>query len=287
MIYTADKINLHTHSFYCGHGDGALSDFVDTALEKGDMKVLGFSEHCPVPDDNKNLPSRMPYSMFGSYIADIDRLKEEGKLVILKGAECDWVSKYLSYYKDDLLGERHFDYLLGSVHFMRDKNTGKISYIPHLSSLSVSDLKVYAKRYITMLESRIFKVGCHPDLFFAPYRRWDDEAIAVSKDIISCAKDNDIVLELNDLGLRKKPIETERGMEHPYTVADFWILAKDMGVRICTNTDAHRPGDLYGHPQDGFSNASFKMASELGIKFVSWDVSPVGKTQYELSAVNS
>ena len=272
MKFNQSEVNLHTHSYYCGHGAGELSDFADVAKQHGNLKVLGFSEHCPVPYDD--VPSRMPIVDLQDYIDDVYALqKANDGMIYLLGAECDWIDRYVSFYKDYIMGKKNFDYVIGAVHMLKDHDTGEIQYIPHMKSFDLNDLKLYAKWYIEMLESGFFDVGCHPDLFFGGYKKWDAEAIAVSKDIIACAKANNRVLEVNDLGLRKKKIETSLGLKHQYTIAEFWELAADSGVRICTNTDAHTPDVVCGIPNGDYLNDSYKFAAELGIKFVDWDVS--------------
>ena len=60
MIYTPDKVNLHTHSFYCKHGSGTIADYVEQARKDG-LKLLGFSEHCPLPDREYQKGNRMDY----------------------------------------------------------------------------------------------------------------------------------------------------------------------------------------------------------------------------------
>lgn len=110
-------------------------------------------------------------------------------------------------------------------------------------------------------------VGCHPDLFLAAHRRWDAEAKAASCDIIQCAIETDTPLEINDNGLRKKPVETPTGIRQPYPVREFWELARDMGAKVVTNSDAHRPKDLSAHN----TNAT-AFAKELGIRFCGWEI---------------
>lgn len=272
MKYSQEQVNLHTHSYYCGHGAGELKDFADVAKQKGNLKVLGFSEHCPVPYDD--VPSRMPIVDLEDYIQDLkDLRKSDDEMVYLLGAECDWIERYVPFYKDFILGKKQFDYALGAVHFLTDHETGELQYIPHMKYFDLNDLKLYEKWYTGMLESKLFITGCHPDLFFGGYRKWDNEAKAISKDIIACAKDCNITLELNDLGLRKKMIETNVGMRHQYSIPEFWELAAYEGVKICTNTDAHTPDAVCGNSVNGFINQSFEFASQLGIKFVNWDVS--------------
>ena len=67
-LHSGRQVNLHTHSRYCGHGAGELSEYVDAAKRVG-LTALGFSEHCPVPD-NRWGASRMKYHQQNSYMHD-------------------------------------------------------------------------------------------------------------------------------------------------------------------------------------------------------------------------
>ena len=67
------KYNLHTHSFYCGHGSGTIKEYADFAQASG-YEVFGFSEHIPFPD-NHFKSSRMDYSRKALYEADVNEEK--------------------------------------------------------------------------------------------------------------------------------------------------------------------------------------------------------------------
>ena len=123
-----------------------------------------------------------------------------------------------------------------------------------------------------MLSSGLFLYGCHPDLYMSDYRLWDNNAKAAAKDIADCALDCNIPLEMNDCGIRKGIIDTEQGKRYRYTNKEFWLMMKDMGVRIVTGSDAHMPQDVQGYDTDGFSSATFKMAHEIGVEFAAWEI---------------
>ena len=290
MIYTPDQVNLHTHSFYCKHGNGTIADYVEQARADG-LKLLGFSEHCPLPDREYQKGNRMDYEDLPFYEADIreaqqkeesiqseskeESIEGKNKIKILMGAECDWLPDEYSFYKDELLGERNYDYLSCSVHMMIDPVTGEEAYLGYFKNMDVPTLLKYVKTYTDGLRSGIFTFGCHPDLFMAGYRRWDKEVIAASTDIIECAKACNIPLEFNDLGLRKKPIVAEDGtIRQPYPVEEFWILAKELGVKAITNSDAHRPKDVAAHKR-----STMLWADEIGLKLSSWTLDQNGKLQ--------
>ena len=272
MIYTPDKVNLHTHSFYCRHGKGTIAEYVEFAKREG-LGLLGFSEHCPLPDREYQKGNRMDFEELPLYEADIrsEQLRNPD-IRILIGAECDWLPDELGFYKDGLLGERGYDYISCSVHDMTD-SAGEEHYLGHFTSMDVPTLLRYVRIYTDALRTGIFTFGCHPDLFMAGYRRWDADVIAASKDIIQCAIDCNIPLEFNDLGLRKKPIVADDGtVRAPYPVLEFWELARDLGVTAITNSDAHKPADVAAHKR-----STMLWAKEIGLKLSGWELDQSGK----------
>ena len=272
MTYTPDKVNLHTHSFYCRHGKGTIAEYVEFAKREG-LGLLGFSEHCPLPDREYQKGNRMDFEELPLYEADIrsEQLRNPD-IKILIGAECDWLPDELGFYKDGLLGERGYDYISCSVHDMTD-SAGEEHYLGHFTSMDVPTLLRYVRIYTDALRTGIFTFGCHPDLFMAGYRRWDADVIAASKDIIQCAIDCNIPLEFNDLGLRKKPIVADDGtVRAPYPVLEFWELARDLGATAITNSDAHKPADVAAHKR-----STMLWAKEIGLKLSGWELDQSGK----------
>ena len=272
MIYTPDKVNLHTHSFYCRHGSGTIDEYVAYAKSEG-LGLLGFSEHCPLPDREYQKGNRMEFEELPLYEADIRKAQQENPDIrLLIGAECDWLPDEAGFYRDGLLGERHYDYISCSVHDMPDAS-GEDHYLGHFKTMDVGTLLKYVKIYTDALRSGIFTFGCHPDLFMAGYRRWDADVIAASKDIIQCAIDCNIPLEFNDLGFRKKPIVADDGtVRQPYPVFEFWILASQLGVTAVTNSDAHKPKDVASHKR-----STMVWAKEIGLKLSGWELGPDNK----------
>ena len=259
-------VNLHTHSYYCGHGEGELSEYAYKAEKEG-LKVLGFSEHCPVKE-NRWRESRMDYSQFSNYIKDVIKLKNDysGKLKILLGAECDWDLKnqYYSYYKDYLLSELGFDYLIIGSHCI---NIGGEDLMVYKQSQSKLILHKYTDNLISAMQSGLFIIAAHPDLFANTYRIWDKEAIACSRAILECAEENGTCLEINGNGLRKEMIETPKGLRRPYPLEEFWELSKNYDIKVSTSSDAHKPEDV-AKLQAGFE---FAKNLNLNLSFYAFD----------------
>ncbi|MFA6776645.1 MAG: PHP domain-containing protein [Sphaerochaetaceae bacterium] len=129
MRYPQEKVNLHTHSFYCGHSTGEIADYANEAVQGEKLSVLGMPEHCPVPD-NRWSSVRMQYDRLPQHIADVRKTGEDyPQLRVLLGAECDFKPEYSVYYQDELFGKRGFDYLIGSLHFFDDEKGGAKTYL--------------------------------------------------------------------------------------------------------------------------------------------------------------
>jgi histidinol-phosphatase (PHP family) len=267
MDYKFGKYNLHTHSFYCGHGSGQLKDYV-REVKAHNFELLGFSEHCPVKEDRWN-KSRMDYKVLDSYLDDINSLKrieedlldsnkvdndrveidnlfslkqeEQKPLKILSGFECDYFKEYHNYYQELL---EKCDYLIFGVHYL---NLPTFKDFPlHNYPLDKKALSIYADQYIKSIESNLFSIAAHPDLFFIQYFKWDEQAKAISKEIIEAALYYDVALEVNGNGITKGKIKGFNGeMRNQYPVKEFWDLAKSYdNLKIIANADAHSPYNI-------------------------------------------
>lgn len=240
MNYKFPNYNLHTHSFYCGHGNGSLKDYVKVA-KANNINLLGFSEHCPLKD-NRWAFARMNYSMMDIYLSDIELLKKtEKNITILSSFECDYLPKYDSYYNE--IRER-CDYLIFGVHYLENTDYQEIT-IDNII-FSKKDLTLYAKQYIKALESGLFLIGVHPDMFLSRYDKWDEEAKAISKDIIESAICNNVALEINGKGMllpKKEGFHKKERYEYP--VDEFWQIASTYSnLKVVSNSDCHTPLNL-------------------------------------------
>jgi histidinol-phosphatase (PHP family) len=263
--YPQEVVNLHTHSFYCGHGQGEISEFV-TAAKEADFAVLGFSEHCPLPDDRYR-SSRMAFGEQSSYERDILAHRGDEELLVLLGYECDYHAEYEQYFQELTM---RVDYLIAGVHFLNEYHQ-KDQQIFSLT-MDAKDLHFYADLYCRTLQSGHFLYGVHPDAFAYCYRRWDSEAEAVSRAIIECAVSMGVGLEINGNGVKKQVIRTaDGGMTHAYPSTEFWRIASEYPLKVVTASDAHDPDHIrYGLDTTG------ALAAELGITFASFEISEQG-----------
>ncbi len=229
--------NFHTHTWRCKHASGTVQDYVEAA-KKNDMKILGMSDHTPLPD-NRWSHVRMDFSELDAYEEEFKKV-ETDDITILKGLECEWDPIYQGFYSDNLLGERNFDFLIGAVHYIKIDN--EWSYLGEIRT--AKDLSQYAKILIETMRTGLFSFIAHPDGFGAGYLEWDSNAEACAIDILTAAEELSIPLEINGYGLRKPKILNLKGSRNVYPLLDFWELASKFDITAICNSDAHRPEDV-------------------------------------------
>ncbi len=218
--------NLHTHSFYCGHGSGTIKEYADRAEEAG-FDVLGFSEHIPFCDGFLS-KSRMAFDDFALYESDVMEEKSNRAFPVLLGYEVDYFDSRRAYYEEV---KNRVDYLIAGTHYIfRSDGSVKGAFAP----LDKEDMKYYAKQTIKALSSGLFSFFAHPDAYLSA-TPFDMEAKAIAIDILDAAEDCGVPLEINGNG-----IAAGRG----YPSEDFWRLAAERGMPAVISSDAHKVSNL-------------------------------------------
>ena len=236
------KHNFHTHTFRCKHAKGDVDDYCRRALELG-METLGFSDHTALPDD-RWLVARMPYAELDNYVAAIDRGRVDfPKLKILKGMECEYVPAFRAFYSEELIGQYGFEFLVGASHFFLADGEWVGTYG---GTTDAASLRAYADYTVDMMRSGLFDFIAHPDLFGNCYATWDADTAACSRDILEAARDLDVGMEINALGMRKQARQKAEDPFPLYPWRPFWELAAEVDAPVIVNSDAHRPEDLQG-----------------------------------------
>ncbi|OED36932.1 hypothetical protein AB833_25245 [Chromatiales bacterium (ex Bugula neritina AB1)] len=246
--------NYHTHTYRCKHATEDVTQYCQAAIEQG-LQVLGISDHTALPDDRwPNI--RMPYSELPNYSTAIDSAIDSfNNLKILKGAECEYAPEYHSYFKEELLGDLNFDYLIGAAHYFPQNGNWTGTYG---GANTVTGLRAYTDYFIESMQSGLFAFMAHPDLFGNCYHRWDSNTIEASRDIFSAAESLQMPLEINGYGLRKPKITTDDGVRCMYPWLPFWELASEYNILAIANSDAHRPQDV---------SSNIAEATDIGVKF--------------------
>ena len=255
------KVNYHSHTARCQHASGTEEEYVLQAIDLG-LEVLGFSDHTPWPYTNGYVSDmRMPISMLESYLETVKALKEKyaGKIRVLLGLECEYFPAYMGWLSD--LKAEHLDYIIMGNHFDTDDSQG-VKYFG--SSRTPQQMKRYADAVIAGMETGLYNYVAHPDLFGRLYHKADADYIAVSRDICAAAKQLNIPLEYNLLGLDVYEFDRGRGGQG-YPCEAFWEVAADTGCLAIIGFDAHH-GILPAHIEA--EKKAFDFLTGLGIKVV-------------------
>lgn len=228
--------NFHTHTYRCMHAQGTEEDYVKAAINQG-VEILGFSDHAPFPDHDFGL--RMKYDELDDYLNELERLKGiyGDKIKILKGLEIEYLTKYLSYYKE-LLEKRGLDYLaLGEHTYVNPQGELKNIFFAE----STDDYVNYASAVCEAIETGLFAFVAHPDIMFINDYDWDDNCEKACDMIIDCAEKNNIILEFNANGLRREKRMYPGGVRYPYPHKNFWEKVSKRNIRVLIGSDNHQP----------------------------------------------
>ncbi len=244
MGFTA---NYHTHTYRCGHATGDAPEYARIAAAGG-CKVLGFSDHTPMPDGRWQ-DWRMRFTELEDYEQAVRQAAlEQPALTVLLGMECEWLPELRAFYEDELLGRRGYDYLIGACHLTELSAGEWVGSFDHTTTPQA--LAAYAATCIRTMESGLFAFIAHPDLFGCCNESWTVDIGKCAHDICASAAALNVPLEINGLGFRKGLVEGSDGKRPPYPWAPFWEVAAEHGVRVVLNSDAHHPQDVLGNYED-------------------------------------
>ena len=234
------------------HRVEAVERFVETAAARG-IDEIGFTEHVYYFALTRSLWELPYYSErcvydLDRYVGAVVEAKRRG-LPVKLGLEVDYVRGREDELRE-LLAPYPWDFLLGSVHFIR--STG-IDGSPRLiDQLGVEETwRLYFEELAAAARSGLFDALSHPDLV----KIWGERPARPDYSELVSALDG-VCLEISSAGLRK-PV----GELYP----DLRLLrdARDRGAGVTFASDAHRP-QLVGEDFD----AVIALAQEAGYETV-------------------
>ena len=256
------KANYHSHTTRCGHARGTEREFVEKAIENG-FEIWGFSDHTPYPFDNGFRSGiRMDVSQFEDYVNTVLALKKEYEkdIRILLGIEVEYFPAYFDRLMD-LVSAYPVEYMILAQHFVGNEPEGIYS------GNKTRDLKVvkrYADQIIEAIKMDRFLYLAHPGLinYVGEDTRGFEEQM---RRICVCAKENDMPLEVNFLGLYE-------GRQYPRE--SFWRIAGEEGCKAVFGIDAHNP-DAILWPQKVYQPA-LDLIGRYGVELVEiLDLKPI------------
>ncbi|AXH11385.1 histidinol-phosphate phosphatase [Halarcobacter bivalviorum] len=261
MISSKQRVDLHNHTTLCNHANGTTEEYVKRAIEVG-IDTFGFADHAPMNFDPKY---RMDISQKEFYENDIKFLQEKykSKIEILLAYEVDFMQNK-TLMLDEILNAK-VDYLIGSVHFIQEKNSelwgfDNPEFIGKYKEKNIDDIWAdYFSVIEEMAKSKLFDVVGHFDLIKVFKYLPNKDIKLLAKKAMSEIKKANMVLEINAAGLRKPINET-------YPSKELLELAYEMNIPITFSSDAHEIEQI-GFKYDEVSSLAKNIGYTTCIKF--------------------
>ncbi len=232
-----DKLpDYHFHTNLCKHAKGELRDFAHSANVKGIPEIC-CTDHAPNPDgyDPKH---RMELKQFPLYRAAFEELKNDEPTEFLFGIEADYYNGCEAFLTNWLVQE-HFDFVLGSVHFIDNWGFDNPAERHIWDSVDISTTwKRYFDVVAKLVDTGLFDAVSHLDLPKKFGHQPPDKAL---KEMIAPLLDRmamtGIGMEINTSGLRKPVKEI-------YPSPLILEMACERRIPICFGSDSHSPEEM-------------------------------------------
>lgn len=243
--------NLHTHTNF-SDGKSTAEEVVQEAIRQG-MKILGFSDHSPVPFENS---FAIKNDEVQNYIDTINFLKEKYKdlIKIYCSMEMDFIPGIVKNFKETK--EKYgLDYLIGSVHLVGN-DIDKLWFIDG-SKVETYDeglfkyydgdikkgVKAFFHQYNEMIETEEFDIVGHfdkikmhnRDRYFREDEKWYRDLLMETLTLI---KEKNLIVEVNTRGIYKK----RSNDFYPST----WVfpIMREMNIPVVISSDSHKAEEL-------------------------------------------
>lgn len=233
------KTNYHTHHYLCGHAKGNVEDYVLEAIKHG-FTEIGISDHGPI---NAIAFPRMSIDEFNNvYLKELEEaiLKYSENIKIYKALEIEFIEDDIDYYKELL---KSVDYLILGCHYymgLRDITSYSVYGLN-----SHEKLECYTKLIEKALDTKLFKIIAHPDLFIHGYGQLDEFAVRCVKRILDAVIRNDVLIEFNAGGIRgNKRFDESGNPKYAVPNNEFWKVVETTNAKVIINSDCHTPEEL-------------------------------------------
>jgi histidinol-phosphatase (PHP family) len=246
------RISYHNHTTW-SDGSSTIPEMIDAARKAG-LKEFGVSDHFALAEGNPRFRWALPPDSLDQYIAEVRQLSDSTEDIDVRlGLEVDYFPETVNQVKERLAA-CEFDYLIGSVHFVKefaiDLNSKPWEGISQQARNEI--WRSYWRLLREAAESRIFDVLGHFDLpkkfKFHPTIDLSAEACEVL-DAVAAA---DMAIEINTSGWDKPVAEA-------YPSLRYLREANRRGIPLLISADAHSAAEVTRH----FERAR-ELAAEAG-----------------------
>ena len=251
--------NYHSHTHFCKHGKGTVSEFCEAALACG-MDVIAVTDHCPYPD-GRWIAVRMELDLLPLYMREFDDARAKyPQLKVVAGLECEYAKEMVQFQKETFLGQCGMKCIAGAIHSFKHKGEWRNAFG---TAMDAAELHSYTDYLIESMDAGVFTFMAHPDLFGICHRGWDRECDSCSRAIAQAAVQHDLPLEINANGIRKGFVQDGETMRYQYPWRPFWEIVGEYGAKVLVNSDEHIPSQIWEKCDVGM-----KLAEELGLNVI-------------------
>lgn len=260
--------NYHTHIYLCKHATGTSEDYIKKAIEDG-FEHIGISDHGPLSDELiKILKSRRmsEEEFLNVYLPELNMLKKKykDKITVLRAVEIEYYDHFLS--RITTLREQ-LDYLVLGQHEIYKDGQYKSTYAWDFDE---TDMEIYKNTVINAMESGLFKVFAHPELYMYRYPEFNEYCKNIAISIAESALKNHVALEFNSNGIRSVYLKNNGILDpnlYKYPYVKFWeVISKFQKdhpeLIIVLNDDSHST-DYFN---DRFTKVAYELAESLDLK---------------------
>ncbi len=232
--------DYHVHTPLCRHAIGEPAEYIAAARSAG-LDEIGFSDHCPMAGPEPFDDWRMDRADLPRYLTMIELARAEAApFPVRLGLECDFIAGHEGWI-EELTKMADWDYLIGSVHYVApgwDVDNPRYVARFNQSPTAVNEIwTMYWLAYAKMAASGLFDFLAHPDLPKKFGHRPAGDLRRFYEPAIAAAAKSGVAIEISTAGLRKPAGEL-------YPAQDFLLLAREAGIEILINSDAHAPAEI-------------------------------------------
>lgn len=250
-------VDYHLHTYFCGHAQGKLEEYIKVAKEKG-LAEIGFADHLPLyflPEKERDRELAMNPEELSLYFQKVKQIQNcYPGLPIKLGLEADFIPGKEQELAD-ILSQWKLDYVLGSVHFIGDWGFDQSRYLSEFQKREIN--QVYRQYFHLVQEASLsgeFDILSHLDLIKKFNFHPTEDITNLLRETVATIRKADVCVEINTSGLRKPVGEI-------YPDRQLLALCYEYGVPITLGSDAHQPEEV-GKDFD----QAVRLAQEVGYR---------------------
>lgn len=228
--------DYHIHTPLCKHAGGKPEEYLSRAQSLG-LTEICFTDHAPAPD-GYDPSNRMEIDQFSQYRDIFSEISSKATIPVLFGIEADYYRGEAGFL-EKWLKEQSFDYVLGSVHYVR---LWEIDNPEKISVWKSADVNAVWTEYFSLIgelaETGLFDAVAHLDLpkKFG-YRPPDSSVPAIVTPALDKIAKAGMAIEINTSGLR-------RPVHEIYPSPEIMKLAFERNIPVLFGSDSHLPRDV-------------------------------------------